>query len=136
MIDFLRKLFRSSMPPSPDATDDSDALYEEFCRTFCHQPGVNFIEFLKAEDVTRMIAWLRPATRCAIPKGFIRLAVSATRKGENVWDMPGIRLLSDGVPGQESMDAVSVLAQILGKTITVFYREEPSGQGMVMKFGP
>jgi hypothetical protein len=117
-------------------------LHEEFCRTFCHRPGVNFMEFLKAEGVTRMIDWLRPNTPCALPKGFIRLGVNFTRKGEKIWEKSGISMLYEGnwdhggLPGGESLDAVSVLAQMLGKPIKLFYRETPEGELMIMKFKP
>lgn len=56
--------------------------------------------------------------------------------------MPGISMLYEGnwdhggLPGQESLDAVSVLAQILGKPIKLFYRTKPDGEPMVMKFEP
>jgi hypothetical protein len=148
MIGFIRKLFGGSTPPSHAVVDGTrqaesiDALYEEFCRTFCHKPGVNFMDFLKTEGITRMIDWLRPVTPCALPKGFIRLAINATRKGENIWEKPGISMLYEGnwdhggVPGRESSDAVSVLAQILGIPIKLFYRTTPDGELMVMKFEP
>jgi hypothetical protein len=120
-----------------------DDLYAEFCRTFCHRPGVNFMDFLRAEGVTRMIAWLRPDSPCALPKGIIRLFVDATRKGYKVWEEPGPISMNyegnwdqGGLPGQESLDAVSVLAQILGKPIKLYYREKPDGPLMVMEFQP
>jgi hypothetical protein len=119
-----------------------DDLYAEFCRSFCHRPGVNFMDSLKADGVTRMIDWLRPDSPCAIPKAFIRLAVDATRKGNKVWEQPGLSMLYEGnwsqggLPGQESRDAVSVLAQILGKTIKLYYRESQDGPLVVMEFQP
>jgi len=120
-----------------------DNLYAEFCRTFCHRPGVNFMDFLKAEGVTLMIDWLQPATPCALPKGFIRLAVDATRKGYKVWEGQEPIIMNyegnwdqGGLPGRESLDAVSVLAQILGKSIKLYYREKPEGELMVMEFKP
>jgi len=149
MTGFIRRVFGSASPPSgargasaraQDTIDD--ALFEEFCRTFCYRPGVNFMDFLKAEGVTRMIEWLRPATTCALTKAFIRLAVDATRKGQNIWEMPGLSMLYEGywdpesLPGRDSLDAMSVLAQILAKPIKVFYREKVDGELMVMKFEP
>jgi len=41
-----------------------------------------------------------------------------------------------GLPGRDSLDAVSVLAQILAKPIKIFYREKADGELMVMKFEP
>jgi hypothetical protein len=120
-----------------------DDLYAEFCRTFCHRPGVNFMDFLKAEGITRMIDWLRPTTPCAVPKGFIRLAVDSTRKGSNVWGTSDPIVMNyegnwdhGGLPGRESLDALSVLAQILGKPIKLYYREKQNGGGMVAEFHP
>jgi len=147
MFGFLRRWFgaapqvergREGVRPE----EDLDDLYAEFCRTFCHRPGVNFMAFLRAEGVTRMIDWLRPDSPCALPKGIIRLFVDGTRKGINAWQVPGLSLNYEGnwrhggLPGQESLDAVSVLAQILGKPITLYYTEKPGGALMKMEFQP
>ena len=118
-------------------------LHAEFCRTFQHKPGVNFMEFLEREGVTRMIEWLRPETACAIPKGFVRLAVNSVRKGFNVWEMEGISMAYEGnwtegggLPPQESLDALSVLAQILEKPIKLYYTEFDGGSQMMIEFVP
>lgn len=123
--------------------EEIQALYEEFGRTFCHRPGVNFMAFLRAEGVTRMIDWLHPSTPCALPKGFIRLAVDATRKGSRFWETrEPIRMYYEGnwnqggLPGRESLDALSVLAQILDKSITLYYTPKQGGDLMVMTFDP
>ena len=120
-----------------------DDLYEEFCRTFHFRPGVNFMDFLKAEGLTRMIEWLHPSTPCALPKGFIRLAVDATRKGSTFWERRGISMYYEGnwtpgggLPPQESRDALSVLAQIIEKPIKLYYTEKQDGPMMVMEFVP
>src|SRR5262249_30054197 len=151
MIGFLRKWFgKSPQAGSGPASaaegvrpDESlDDLYAEFCRTFCIRPGVNLMDYLRAEGVTRLIDWLRPSTPCALPKGFIRLGVDATRKGYKVWEQPGINMLYEGnwdqggLPPRESRDALSVLAQVLGKPIKLYYREKPDGPNMVMEFEP
>src|SRR5437870_10244057 len=87
-MSILRRLFgRAQAPVGVREEEGIEALYEEFCRTFCHRPGVNFMDFRRAEGVTRMIDWLRPETPCALPKGFIRLAVDATRKGHKFWEV-------------------------------------------------
>ena len=147
MLAFLRKLFGSGAPVpvaqnSARQDDEISALHEEFCRTFCHKPGVNFMAFLEAEGVTRMIDWLSPSTRCALPKGFMSFAVNSTRQGQNIWDMPGVSMLYEGnwdnggTPPQPSLDAVSVLAQILGKPIKIFYTVKQGGEYMVMVLEP
>jgi hypothetical protein len=145
---FFRRWFGTSPPvrggtAGVRADESLDDLYEEFCRTFCHRPGVNFMDFLRAEGVTRMIDWLRPDSLCALPRGIIRLFVDATRKGTRVWEVPGPITMNyegnwdrGGLPEQESLDAVSVLAQILGKPIKLYYTEKPGGPQMVMEFQP
>jgi len=146
--DFFRRRFGKSPPAEGGAAgvrpeEDLDDLYAEFRRTFCHRPGVNFMDFLKAEGVTRMIDWLRPDNPCALPKGFIRLAVDATRKGHKFWEVRQPIYMNyegnwdqGGLPGRESLDALSVLAQILGLPIKLYYREKPEGELMVMEFQP
>lgn len=118
-------------------------LHDEFCRTFCHRPGVNFMDYLAAEGATRMIAWLRPSTPCALPKGFIRLAVDSTRKGSKFWEQAEIKMFYEcnwteggGLPPQESQDAVSVLAQMFAMPITIYYTEIQDGPIMKMVFEP
>lgn len=128
--------------PGVRADESIDALYDEFRRTFCVRPGVRLMGFLEAEGVTRLIAWLQPSTPCALPKGFIRLAVDATRKGNNIWEAPCINMRYEGnwdrggLPEQESLDAVSVLAQVLRVPIKLYYTEAPDGALMVMEFKP
>jgi hypothetical protein len=86
----LGSVFRrllGTTPPCEEAaggvrSDESlEALHAEFCRSFCHQPGVNFMEFLRTEGVTRLIEWLHWDTTDPLAKAFIRLAVDASRKG-------------------------------------------------------
>ena len=144
MIGFLRKkLGRDSAPEGVRDDESIEALYEEFCRTFCHRPGVNFIQYLRDQGVTRMIEWLRPETPCALPRDFIRLAVDATRKGDKTWEQPGVNMMyldnwSDGggLPTQESRDALSALAQILEKPIKLYYTQTEGGELMLMEFEP
>ena len=138
----MLKLFRRK--PAGVRDDESLAdLHSEFCRTFEHKPGVNFMEFLEREGVTRMIEWLRPETPCAIPKGFVRLAVDSLRKGYNLWESDGVSMAYEGnwtagggLPPQESQDALSVLAQILEKPIKLYYTEFEGGPQMLKEFVP
>ena len=139
----MLRLFKRKAPPPGVRDDESpDALYDEFCRTFEHKPSVNFMQFLRETGATRMIDWLRPETDCALPMGFIRLAVDGTRRGFRVWEQPGINMRYEGrwdhggLPPQESLDAVSVLAQILEKPIKLYYSEREGGDLMVMEFEP
>lgn len=41
-----------------------------------------------------------------------------------------------GLPSQESQDALSVLPQVLGKPLKLYYRETPDGPDMVKEFLP
>jgi len=150
MAGFLRKLFskgHSSETGTSAATgvrsdERMEDLYEEFCRTFCHRPGVNFMDHLNEEGVTRLIDWLHWDTSDPVPKSFIRLAVDATRGGHKIWEKKGLSMYYEGGwdqggrPGQESRDALSVLAQVLGKPIKLYYREKPDSSDMVMEFEP
>jgi hypothetical protein len=141
---FFKKLFGGT-PASTQgvrAEESIEALHEEFCRTFCHRPGVNFMAILQADGATRLIEWLQPSTPCALPKGFVRLAVDGTRRGIKFWEQPGITMVYEGnwsnggLPPQESQDALSVLAQILGKPIKLYYQQQENGPQMVKEFEP
>lgn len=144
---FFRRLFGAT-PPCEEAAegvrpDESlEALHAEFCRSFCHQPGVNFMGFLRTKGLTRLSDWLHWETTDPLPKAFIRLAVDATRKGHAIWEKQGLSLSYEGnwdqggLPGQESRDALSVLAQVIGKPIKLYYREKPEGPDMVREFQP
>jgi hypothetical protein len=143
---FLRKLFGGGARPADAGVRDDERLedlYEEFCRTFQHRPGENFMECLRATDTAKMIEWLRPETPCAIPKGFIRLAVDATRKGYRLWEQPGLSMYYEGnwtagggLPPQESQEGLSVLARLLKLPIKLYYTETQGGDTMVTEYTP
>jgi hypothetical protein len=150
VLNFLRRLF--TPPTRIDAEPKAlsgvrederiEDLYDEFCRTFCIRPGVKLMAHLEAEGVTRLIEWLHPRTPCAVPKSVIRLGVDGTRKGYNVWDQRGISMCYEGnweqggLPGPESLDALSVLAQVIGKPIKLYFQETQDGPYKVMEFEP
>jgi hypothetical protein len=144
---FFRRLFGTTPRCEESAEgvrpDESlEALQAEFCRSFCHQPGVNFMDFLRTEGVTQLSDWLRGDTTDPLAQAFIRLAVDASRKGHKVWEKQGLSLSYEGnwdqggLPGQESMEALSVLAQVIGKPIKLYYREKPDGPDRVREFPP
>ena len=123
--------------------ESRDDLYTEFRRTFRHRPGVNFVEFLNAEGITRMIDWLQPSNPCAVPHAFVQLAVDATRNGKKLWEIREPICINyegnrnnGGPPSQDTLDALSVLAQILDKPVKLYYPEKSGGQLMVMEFQP
>jgi hypothetical protein len=70
--------------------------YEAFCVSFCFRPGTRLMDFLQAEGVTQLQSWLHGRTPEAEPKAFIRLMLELMRRGQNIWDQPGISLFLDG----------------------------------------
>jgi hypothetical protein len=116
--------------------------YETFCVGFCFRPGEKLMDFLEAEGVTRLHAWFHWSTPEAEPKAFIRLMLELMRRGQPIWDQPGIVLFVDGRwsqgggPSSESQQALSVLAQILEKPFKVYFRKKPQDPIMVMEFRP
>jgi hypothetical protein len=157
MLSFLRKLLGGAGQSSPPAgaspggqqsghgvspDERIEDLYEEFCKTFCFRPGVNFMDYLKAEGHTDLIQWFHWTTPEPEPKGIIRLVVATTRLGHNIWDKKGLMIYHEGNwdrgggPTDDSKQALSVLAKILGKRITVGYRDKPDGPILAIKFEP
>ena len=144
---FIRRLFGTTPPTEATAEgvrpDESlEALHAEFCRTFCHRPQVNFIDFLRRQGVTRLIDWLQWQTADPLAQSFIRLAVDGTRKGHEIWEKQGLSMLFEGnwdrggLPSRESQEALSVLAQVLGIPLKLYYRAQPDGPDMVLEFQP
>jgi len=144
---FIPRLFGRT-PPSeaaaqgvrPDET--LEALHAEFCRTFCHRPHVNFMDLLRRQGVSRLIDWLQWQTADPLAQSFIRLAVDGTRRGHKIWEKQGLSMLFEGnwdrggLPGQESREALAVLAQVLGKPLKLYYRERSDGPDLVLEFQP
>lgn len=139
----LQKWFGPPAPAGVRPEENLDDVFVEFQRTFCHRPGVNFVEFLQANGVTRLLEWLSPRSDCPIPKSFIRLSVDATRRGYRVWENRQPLVMNyegnysqGGLPAQESLDALSVLAQVLELPIRLYYRENPEAPLLVREFAP
>ena len=116
--------------------------YEEFCRTFYFRPGERFMDHLAAEGVHQLRHWFHPGTAEPEPKAFIRLANDATRRGVKVWEQTGLEMYlhgrwsQGGGPSQVSQDGLSVLSQILGMPIKIYYRPAEDAEMMVMEFEP
>ena len=121
--------------------------YEKFCEKFCHRPGLNLMrDYVLKEDDQRLIAWLD--WRGCEPEGkaFIRLMLKMMDAGENIWDQSGVKLYrqgqwstAGGLPTQASQEAVSVIAQLIGKQITVLYKESrhaPDSELRTLRFDP
>jgi hypothetical protein len=130
------------MSASAGEGEEAKPDYQAFADTFHVWPGVKMMDFLDAEKVTRLKAWLHWSTPEAEPKAFIRLMLELMRRGVDLRDQPGLSLYVDGRwsqgggPSQESQDALSVLAQVLQKPIKVFFRKKPSEPILVMEFNP
>jgi hypothetical protein len=118
--------------------------HRQFCESFCFKPGVRLMDFLKQEGITRMVDWLDWRSPYPEPKAIIRLALDMIQRGENFWDQAGICMFVTGAranrgePAQESQDAISVLSQITGKPIKVYYHDQPGSDAplMVKEFEP
>lgn len=125
-------------PALPGVGQDEpiEAIHEEFARTFCHRPGENLVAHLRKAGTTRLLDWLAPEANSAESMAFVRLAVDATRKGMPLWEQTGFHGFRDGGPPPiPTQDALSVLAQTLGKPIKLYY-EKPDGATMVLDFAP
>jgi hypothetical protein len=119
--------------------------YDEFCATFCHQPGRNLMrDYVVAEGDRRLSAWLdwqhghEPEARA-----FVRLMLGMIRAGENIWDQTGISMFRQGqwsiggVPSAASQQALSVIAQLIAKRITVIYKSSATAaDAKVLRFEP
>jgi hypothetical protein len=148
MIGLLKRWFGKPSPtaspsvPNADATvgagiqseESAEMLYQEFCRTFCFRPGVNLMDHLKAKGLTELIAWFHPSTPEPEPKSFIALAVNGARDGHKIWEKQGVSIFHEGRwdqgggPTARSQEALAVLAQVLGKPIKVYFRENPESE--------
>jgi hypothetical protein len=120
--------------------------YEEFCEQFSHRPGMNLMrDYVVAEDDRRLVAWLDWRGEEPEAKAFIRLMLAMIRAGEQIWDQPGITMfrqggwLTGGVPSVTGQEALSVMAQLIGKRIRVLYKESrsaPDAEMRVLRFEP
>ncbi|MBC8063268.1 MAG: hypothetical protein H7Y17_00435 [Chlorobia bacterium] len=131
----FQRIFQTvSKPPT-----GLEAEFRVFQETFRLSPDRLFFDYLREEGIINLIAWLDHANPVPEATAFVRLANDATQRGVSIWDQSGITMTIDGddscgAPTQHSQDCLSVLAQILGFTITAYYREEPGSDLMKMEF--
>jgi hypothetical protein len=129
-----------SSEPKTGITDGEtlDKIYEEFCTTVCHKPGILLMDQIRKERIQPLIDWLHWKNNNAETMAFLTLTVGATRKGINLWDQTGIKAFHQGgKPPRSSVDALATLAQIMGLRIRLFYEEPPdSDQFQVWEFEP
>ncbi|MDR3634101.1 MAG: hypothetical protein P4L84_09865 [Isosphaeraceae bacterium] len=101
----------------------------EFFTTFHHRPGIRLIDYIDENNDERLRSWFDWRCPEAEPKAFVRLMLAMMRAGREVWDQPDIRLFLRGRwsqgpgPSKQSIEAISVVAQLIGKTITELYSE-------------
>jgi hypothetical protein len=157
-VSFLRRLLGGSpkagtAPPSKTTTaaaggvagthQSLEDLYSEFCATFCFKPGVNLMEYLKANGHVDVIDWLRWDTAEPEPKALIRLFVQTVREERQPWKMHGltfVRAGDDGIavgaPTEKTQQALSVLAKVMSQPIDLGYKDSPDGPWMTISFKP
>jgi hypothetical protein len=104
---------------------------DEFFASFCHRPGEKLIQYIEANQDDRLRSWLDWQCPEPEPKAFIRLMLTMIRSGGAIWDQPGVtfyfqgRWSQGGGPGQQSQECLSVIAQLIGKPISVVYDTTP-----------
>lgn len=133
----FQKIFQTVSKPSTGL----EAEFRVFQETFRLSPDRLFFDYLKSEGIINLIEWFNHTNPVPEAAAFVRLANDATRRGMNIWDQSGITMTlendSGGVaPSQDSQECLSVLAQILGFTITAYYRESPGSELIKMEFEP
>ncbi len=118
--------------------------HQEFCDNFCHRPDCNLVrDYVLAEDDRRLSAWLDWQGHEPEGRAFLRLMTAMMRAGENIWNQTGITLFRQGQwetgpePTPISQDALSGIAQLIGKKITVFYKLSATADEMkFLRFEP
>ena len=150
MFNSLKKLFNKpapeqERPPLDDTTrpdEPLEALYAEFCRTFCVEPGVPLMSRIQADEDHFLRDWLRWDTDRPEPKALIRLGVSAFRGGLQVWDGQPLDMYiegereDDGGPSEESITGLSWFCKETGSPITIYWESLADGQMKVTKITP
>jgi hypothetical protein len=147
MAGFLKRVFggkKAEADARPTCENEPlQAVFEEFCATFCHKPGQNFMADARANADEEFLRWLRWDNDEPEPKAILRLMVDLTRSGRHVWECEkGFSLYHEGSwyrgggPSEASCNALSVLAQVWGVPFTVYYTEFEGGPYMVKRFTP
>ena len=127
----------------PESGERLEDLYEEFCATFCFRPDTNLMQYLRDNDHTDLIEWLRWDTNEPEPKALIRLFVASTRQGHKAWEKGGLTFVREGgwdstggAPSRATQNALAKLAKIMGLKLNLGYKEKPDGIWMSMTFDP
>jgi hypothetical protein len=120
--------------------------YDEFCEGFEYQPGKRLMkDYVLAEDDRRLSTWLDWQGREPEPKAIMRLMLAMMRSRENIWDKPNLVLFRQGQwsagggPSPASQECLSVMAQLIGKMITVSYKssqDAPDTDLKTLRFEP
>ena len=149
MAGFLKRLFggkkEEPAPASQVACEGEplEAVYEEFCATFCHKPGQNFMAYARQHADEEFLRWLHWDNEEPEPKALIRLLVDMTRNGQYIWDMKeGFEMYHHGGwdrgggPSEETGKGLAILAEEWGVTFTVYYEETENGTMMYARYSP
>ena len=148
MAGFFKRLFggkQGQPPPQRESCEGEplSAVYEEFCATFCHKPGQNFMAYARQHADEEFLRWLHWDNEEPEPKALFRLLVDMTRNGEYVWDLKeGFEMYHDGSwhrgggPSEETQQGLAVLAEEWGVQFTVYYTETEDGPFMYHRFSP
>jgi hypothetical protein len=144
---FLKRLFREKktehVPVQSCEGEPLEAVYQEFCATFCHKPGVNFMTWARGNTGGWFFKWLHPDSNEPEPKAILRLLVDMTRSGQHVWELDkGFSMYHEGSwhrgggPSDETCAGLNVLAEAFGLEFKVYYTEFEDGPYMVKRFTP
>ena len=145
---FLKRLFGSKTPESPPAAascenESLEAVYEEFCATFCHKPGRNFMAWARKNTEESFLKWLHWDNEEPEPKAMLRLLVDMTRNGQHVWELDkGFSMYHEGSwdrgggPSQATCEGLNVLAEAFKLDFKVYFTEFEGGPYMVTRFSP
>jgi hypothetical protein len=117
--------------------------FARFRESFCFRPGENLVSHIEARRMAGLRDWLDWRSPEPEPKAFVRLALAMSDHGLHIWDQAGIDLYLHGrwdIGGgctDESFEALTALAGVLGKPIKLFYKESAeSEEYMVCPFKP
>lgn len=113
--------------------------FEGFFAVFCHRPGERLIEYIESSGDDRLRSWFDWKCPEPEPKALAGMMIALAHSGRNIWDQEGITLYLQGRwsrgggPSEQSQECLSVISQLIGKPISVFYHPEPSRPPESMK---
>jgi hypothetical protein len=145
---FLKRLFgkkeEPATPPRPSCEGEPlEAVYDEFCATFQHKPGQNFMAHARREADEEFLKWFHWDNEEPEPKALFRVLVDMTRNGNYIWDLKeGFEMYHHGDwdrgggPSEATCKGLAILAEEWNTTFTVYYEESENGTMMYSRFSP